>query len=108
MSGLLPPFLPVLFEIEHAVGLAFRQQTEWPRHFLIGFGLAAGVVAEAVLVELLVRRHVSQAATVGPDLVSQDEAALLVYPVSAAFEIDVHEAAAARQTGKRGVWGKMG
>ena len=39
----------MLVEIQHHVRLAFGQQAEAARDFLIGFGFAAGVAAEAVL-----------------------------------------------------------
>src|SRR3546814_7775844 len=72
-------FLPVAFEVEHGILAALGHQAQSARDFLIGLDLAAEVAAEAVLVELFVRRHVPQAAAVGADLVGEDDAAEIAF-----------------------------
>ena len=62
---LLAPLLAVAVEVEDRRLVIGGQQAEPARDFLIGFLNAAEVLAEAVLVELLVRLDVPQAATVG-------------------------------------------
>ena len=75
------PLRPVLLHVEHHVGVvALGHQAEPAGDFLIGFGLAAEVAAEAVLVELLAGVHVPQAAAVGADLVGEDDAGEIVLP----------------------------
>ena len=50
-----PLCLAVLVEVEDRAVAAFGHQPEPPRDFLIGFDFAAQILAEAILVELLVR-----------------------------------------------------
>src|SRR3546814_13261853 len=66
-------FLAVAFEVEHGVLAALGHQAQSARDFLIGFDLAAQIAAEAVLVELFVRRHVPQTTTIRADLVGRSE-----------------------------------
>src|SRR5690606_22398743 len=63
-SAVLLARLAVLVEVEDGRDRAFGEQAEAARDFLIGFHLAAEVAAEAVLVQLLVRGDVPQAAAV--------------------------------------------
>ena len=95
---LLAALLPVAVEVEDGGFLAFLgQQAEAAGDFLIGFGFAAEALAEAVLVELLVRLHVPQAAAVGADLVGEDDAGVVVFPQPAEFELEVDQADADRR-----------
>src|SRR4051794_651350 len=98
MTGwaLFPALRPVLLEVEHGVGLPFGKQAEAAGDFLIGFGLAAEVAAEAVLVELLARAHVPEAAAVGADLVGQDDAREIILPEPAELELEIDQADADR------------
>ena len=80
------------FQIEDRAVLAVGQQTEPPCDLLIGLRLATQILAEAVLVELLVRFHVPQAAAVGADLVGQDDPAPVVVPDAPEFELEVDQA----------------
>src|SRR5690606_8784766 len=70
-------FLAMAFQVEHRGISALGHQPQPPRDLLIRLDLAAEVAAEAVLVELLVRRHVPQATAIGADLVGQDDAAVV-------------------------------
>src|SRR3546814_11187080 len=65
---------------------ALGHQAQSARDFLIGLDLAAKVAAEAVLVELFVRRHVPQAAAVGADLVGEADAAEIASIQTPEFE----------------------
>src|SRR3546814_4884 len=89
-------FLPVAFEFEHGILAALGHQAQSARDFLIGLDLAAEVAAEAVLVELFVRRHVPQAAAVGADLVGEADAAEIAFIQTPEFELEVDEADADR------------
>src|SRR3546814_7796444 len=61
-----------------------RQHAEAAGDLLVGLLDAAHVAAEAVLVQLLVGRHVPQAAGVRADLVGQHDAHLLVVQIGRA------------------------
>src|SRR3546814_3403288 len=50
------------------------------------------IAAEAILVELLVRFDIPQPAAVGADLVGEDDAAVIVIPDAAEFELEIDEA----------------
>src|SRR5262249_29837493 len=73
----------------HVAQAGLRQDAEAARHFLVGLGHPAEVLAEAVLVELLVRLHVPQPAIVRADLVGQDDAHLLVLAEAAELQLEV-------------------
>src|SRR3546814_8149494 len=89
-------FLPVAFEVEHGILAALGQQAQSARDFLIGFDLAAQIAAEAVLVELFVRRHVPQTTTIRADLVGEDDAAEIAFVKAPELELELDEADADR------------
>src|SRR3546814_3399159 len=64
------------------------------------------IAAEAILVELLVRFDIPQPAAVGADLVGEDDAAVIVIPDAAEFELEIDEADAdAREQPAQGIVG---
>src|SRR5215510_9593566 len=72
--------------------LAFVHDAEALRHFGIGFEQAAQVLAEAVLVELLVRLDVPQPARIRRDLVGDYDPHHLVLEQAPAFHLEIDQA----------------
>src|ERR1700730_2668801 len=69
--------------------LVFLQDTEPPRDFGIRLDQPAEIAAETILVELVVRSDVPQAAGIGGNLIGDDDAHYIAFPQPAAFHLEI-------------------
>src|SRR5580704_13313068 len=69
----------------------FLQDTEPPRDFGIRLDQPAEIAPETVLVELVVRFDVPQAAGIGGNLVGDDDAHHITFPQPAAFHLEINK-----------------
>src|SRR5690606_41895184 len=72
--------------------LVLNENTETPRHFLIGFYQPAHITAETILVELVVCLRIPEAAAIRADLVSQHNAHHVALIEATELDLEVHKA----------------
>ena len=68
------------------------QQAKPSCDFLIGLDFAAQIAAESVLVQLLARHHVPQAAAIGANLVGEDHPTVIAIPQTTELQLEINKA----------------